>query len=99
MIKDPVYWFVILVFFLVLTLSQEESKGTEITCTENHSQLYGQGGWKKIETVDYYRISVLVGKGKAKVECWPATLMCTVFVEGKAYPETKGCLWFWKELR
>lgn len=71
---------------------------TSITCTTNDSQIYDVQGWKKIETVDYHRIGAQVSKGKAQVECKPGSLMCTAFIEGKAYPEMKGCAWYWRKV-
>lgn len=71
---------------------------TTITCTTNDSQIYADQGWKKIETIDYHRKSVLAGKGEIKIECKPGTLMCTAFINGKAYPETKGCAWYWRKV-
>lgn len=89
---------VILLLPVLLLLPESKAKETTITCTTNDSKSHYDQGWKKIETVDYYRIGELTGKGKAQVECKPGTLMCTAFIEGKAFPETKGCAWYWRKV-
>lgn len=82
----------------LMTISEKPKHETSITCTTNDSQIHEVQGWKKIETVDYHRIGAQVSKGKAQVECKPGTLMCTAFIDGKAYPETKGCAWYWRKV-
>lgn len=86
--------------FILLAVANptETTIKTEITCTTNDSQLHALDGWKKIETVDYQRIGALAGKGKAQVECKPGTLMCSVYIDGKAYPEIKSCAWYWRKV-
>ena len=91
---------VVIGVFLIVTLmiiSEKPKQETSITCTTNESQIHEVQGWKKIETVDYHRIGALAGKGKAQVECKPATLVCTAFIDGRAYPETQGCAWYWRK--
>lgn len=86
---------------MLLEISEKpltETKETTITCTTNDSKIYADQGWKKIETVDYQRIGFQVSQGKAQVECKPGSLMCTAFIDGKAYPETKGCAWYWRKV-
>lgn len=91
--------FVTVLTVILLTLDkQNPTQETTITCTTNDSQIHEVQGWKKIETVDYHRIGELTGKGKAQVECKPGSLMCTAFIDGKAYPETKGCAWYWRKV-
>ena len=75
----------------------EPQPETSITCTTNDSKIYADQGWKKIETVDYHRKSLLAGNGEIQLECKPGSLMCTAFIDGKAYPETKGCAWYWRK--
>lgn len=90
---------IVAIFAMVLHNTQPKTtQETSITCTTNDSQLHALDGWKKIETVDYHRISTQVSKGKAQVECKPGSLMCTAFIEGKAFPETKGCAWYWRKV-
>ena len=89
---------IFIALYLALTQANKSTKETSITCTTNDSQIYTQDGWKKIETVDYHRIGALAGKGKAQVECKPGSLMCTAFIDGKAYPETQGGAWYWRKV-
>lgn len=89
---------VVLISLLKIINAEEKKPETSITCTTNDSQMHALDGWKKIETVDYHRIGALAGKGKAQVECKPGSLVCTAFIDGKAYPETKGCAWYWRKV-
>lgn len=90
---------VVIAFVIMMTvIGPKPTQETTITCTTNDSKIHADDGWKKIETVDYHRIGELTGKGKAQVECKPGTLMCTAFINGKAYPETKGCAWYWRKV-
>lgn len=99
--KIDVYWTILIGIFAAVSLlylfREQPTQETSITCTTNDSQIYEAQGWKKIETVDYHRIGAQVSKGKAQVECKPGSLMCTAFIDGKAYPETKGCAWYWRK--
>lgn len=87
-----------LIALLMIVAPENKPPETSITCTTNDSQIHALDGWKKIETVDYQRIGNEISKGKAQIECKPGTLMCTAFIEGKAYPETKGCAWYWRKV-
>lgn len=93
--------FVVFVSVAVVGLAntvEQPTQETTITCTTNDSKIHYDDGWKKIETVDYYRIGALIQKGKAEWQCKPGTLVCTAFIEGKAFPETKGCAWYWRKV-
>lgn len=85
---------------LLLVLNQEPPKEEQLFCTLNESLFIENDGWTRMSTADFRRFSDprMKAKDKPEIRYMPGTLICTVWIDGKPHPDTRGGLLYWRKL-